>query len=90
MGEEVVLFESEERKQLSEVAEYLHQLADRLAQHEVTLGQGEDGLTLNIPDQVVLEIKVEEEEEDDGIEQSLEIEIEWMKSETGASSEEEE
>lgn len=85
MAEETVLFESEERKQLSEVAEFLRQLADRLDQHEVTLRQGEEELTLSIPDQVELEIKVEEEAKRKGTERSLEIEIEWMEGEGGES-----
>lgn len=85
MAEETVLFESEERKQLSEVAEFLRQLADRLDQHEVTLRQGEEELTLSVPDQVELEIKVEEEAKRTGTERSLEIEIEWMEGEGGES-----
>lgn len=85
MAEETVLFESEERKQLSEVAEFLRQLADRLDQHEVTLRQGEEELTLSVPDQVELEIKVEEEAKRKGTERSLEIEIEWMEGEGGES-----
>jgi amphi-Trp domain-containing protein len=85
MASEVVLFESEERKSLSEVAEFLRQLADRLAQNQVTLRQGEEELTLTIPDQVVLEIKAEEEAKRKGTKQSLEIEIEWTEGEAGES-----
>jgi amphi-Trp domain-containing protein len=85
MAPETVLFKSEERKQLSEVAEFLRQLADRLAQNEVTLRQGEDELTLSIPGQVVLELKVEEEAKRSGNKHSLEIEIEWTEGEAGSS-----
>lgn len=85
MASETVLFKSEERKQLGEVVEFLRQLADRLATNEVVLKQGENELTLSVPGQVVLELKVEEEEKRSGKKHSLEIEIEWADSETGAS-----
>lgn len=83
MATEVVLFKSEERKSLREVATFVRQLADRLDQHEVTLRQGEEEVTLSIPDQVVLELKVEEEAKRSGPKYSLEIEIEWTEGEAG-------
>jgi amphi-Trp domain-containing protein len=73
MAKEIVLFKSEERKSLTEVAAFLRELADRLDSNQVTLRQGAEELTLSIPDQVVLEIKVE----DEGTKHSLEVEIEW-------------
>lgn len=82
MASETVLFRSEERKRLGEAAEFLHQLADRLAAGEITLKQGADELTLSVPDNVVLELKVEEEAKRNGKKQSLEIEIEWNEGET--------
>ncbi len=39
MARETVLFKSEKRKDLHSVVDFLHQLADRLAQNEVTLRQ---------------------------------------------------
>lgn len=77
MGRETVLFKSEERKDLAGVTAFLRQLADKLDGNEVTLKQGDSELTLNIPDQVVLEIKVEEEGRAEALKHSLEIEIEW-------------
>lgn len=77
MGKEVVLFSSEEKRHLNEVAAFLHELADRLATNEVTLRQANEELTLSLPDNVVLEIKVEEEEKKTKKQRSLEIEIEW-------------
>jgi amphi-Trp domain-containing protein len=73
MAKEIVLFKSEERKSLTEVAAFLRELADRLDSNRVTLRQGAEELTLTIPNQVVLEIKVE----DEGTKHSLEVEIEW-------------
>lgn len=84
MGRETILFKSEEHKDLTAVADFLRQLADKLAQHEVTLRQGDNTLTLSIPNQVVLEIKVEEEAKQNATKRSLEIEIEWNEGETGA------
>ena len=35
MGKEIVLFKSEERKDLASVVAFLHQLADKLAENQV-------------------------------------------------------
>jgi amphi-Trp domain-containing protein len=80
MAKEIVLFKSEERKSLAEVAGFLRELADRLDGNQVTLRQGTEELTLTIPDQVVLEIKVE----DEGTKHSLEVEIEWKEGDDAA------
>lgn len=77
MAKETVLFKSEERKDLSSVVDFLRQLADKLAHNEVTLIQGDNELRLLIPNNVVLEVKVEEEAKQSGVKHSLEIEIEW-------------
>ena len=77
MGKETVLFSSEEKKDLQSVAVFLHQLADKLAQNRVILRQGSDEIVVDIPNYVVLEIKVEEELKKNKTQQSLEIEIEW-------------
>jgi len=82
MGQETVLFKSEEHKDLPDVVKFLHQLADKLAQNEVTLRQGVNELKLSIPNKVVLEIKVEQEEKHQSTKHSLEIEIEWVEGDT--------
>lgn len=81
MGRETVLFESEERKGLAEVAEFIRQLADRLDQNEVVLRRGSEEITLNLPRNVVLELKVEEEDKKGRTQRSLEVEIEWYEGE---------
>ena len=81
MGREVVLFKSEEKRMLTEVAEFLHQLADKLAEKQVILRQGNQELVLTIPDRVELEIKAEEEVRRDKTKRQLEIEIEWIEGE---------
>ena len=78
MAKEIILFKSEEPANLTDVATFLHQLADKLAQGQVILRQGNDELTLDIPNKVVLELKAEEEAKKNKTQRSLEIEIEWI------------
>lgn len=46
---------------LQSVSASLHQLADRRAQDQGILRMGEEDFTLDIPKNLVLEVKVEEE-----------------------------
>lgn len=78
MGREIVLFKSEERKDLDSVVDFLHQLADTLAENQVKLRRGTEELTVHIPNNVVFEIKVEEENKQGKMKRSLEVEIEWI------------
>jgi amphi-Trp domain-containing protein len=77
MGNEVILFKSEEKKSNSEIAAILRQVADRVEKGSMTLGQNENSITLDFPRTMILEIKVEEEEKRN-IKRSLEIELEWI------------
>ena len=77
MGKEKILFSSEEKKVLQSVAVFLQQLVVKLAQNRVILRQGSEEIVVDIPNNVVLEIKVEEELKKNKTQQSLEIEIEW-------------
>jgi amphi-Trp domain-containing protein len=77
MGREKILFSSEEKKDLKSVAAFLHQLADKLAEKRVILRQGTEEVVVEFPNNVVLEIKFEEELKKNKTQQSLEIEIEW-------------
>ena len=78
MGREIVLFKSEERKELSAVAVFLRQLADKLDGSQVILRQGAEEIVLNIPNNVVLELKAEEEAKKGKMKRTLEVEIEWI------------
>lgn len=78
MGKEIVLFKSEEKRDRQSVAAFLHQLADKVVQGQVILRQGNEELTLDIPNNVVLEIKAEEEAKKNKTALSLEVEIEWI------------
>jgi len=79
MGKEVRLFKSEERKTRAQVSEFLHQLADKLNQGQVILRQGAEELSLDIPQNLILEIQVEDEDKKrKGTQHSLEVEIKWF------------
>ena len=71
---ELLEIEQKETLRREEVAERLHALADALARHNaVEFDRGGMHFNLKVPDEV--EVKVELEVEDDGVE--LEIELKW-------------
>ena len=78
MGKEIVLFKSEERKDLASVVAFLHQLADKLAENRVILRKGSEEIVIDVPDNVVLELKVEEEDKKGKAKRTIEVEIEWI------------
>ena len=78
MGREVVLFKSEEKKDLPSVATFLRQLADKLDGNQVVLRQGTEEIVLDIPNNVILELKAEEEDKKGKMKRTFEIEIEWI------------
>ena len=86
MGKETVLFSSEEKRDRNSVADFLHQLADKVASGEVILRQGGEELALALPQNLVLEIKAEEETKKSKIKNSLEVEIEWTVGDEGGAS----
>lgn len=84
MGKETRLFKSEERKGRSEVSAFLRELADRISEGRVVLRQGQEEVTLQIPQGLVLEVQVEDEDKGaKGIQHSLEVELKWFDSERG-------
>ena len=83
MGKETRLFKSEEQKNRTEVADFLRQIADKIAKGEVVLRRGEEDLVLSMPMNLILEIQVEDEDKKSkGIQHSLEIEIKWFEKDT--------
>jgi amphi-Trp domain-containing protein len=77
MGKEIVLMKSEEKLPRAQVAAFLRELADKVESGTVTLKQGGEELTLEMPATVELEIKAEEEAKKTRTQRSLEVEIEW-------------
>ena len=79
MGKETRLFKSEEKKNRADVSSFLHQLADKVGEGRVVLRQGQEELPLELPQNLILEIQVEDEDKKrKGIQHSLEIEIKWF------------
>ncbi len=78
MGREIVLFETEERKSSAEIAAFLRALADKLESGKMVLRSGAKEIILELPKNLVLEIKVEEEAKKGRTKRSLEVEMEWF------------
>ena len=77
MGRERTLFKTEEPKSIQETAAFLRALADKLESGNLLLkGNGQE-VQLNIPANITLETKVEEEKKKRGTKMSLEVEVEW-------------
>ncbi|MFO7761531.1 MAG: amphi-Trp domain-containing protein [Desulfobia sp.] len=77
MGIETVLFKSEEKKSAVEIATTLRHIADKIDSGNITLKQGSEQVTVDFPRNMVLELKVEEEQ-GRRLKKSLEIELEWI------------
>ena len=87
MGKETRLFKSEERRSRPDVSAFLHQLADKISEGQVVLKQGQEEIALQLPQALILEIQVEDEDKGTkGIQHSLEVEIKWFDDEKGEGS----
>ncbi|OKH19328.1 amphi-Trp domain-containing protein [[Limnothrix rosea] IAM M-220] len=87
MGRETRLFKTKEAKTRTEVSNFLRQIAEKIAQGEVILRQGTEELTLQIPENLILEIQVEDEEKKTkGLQHSLEMEIKWFDNDAASGS----
>ena len=77
MGIETVLFKSEEKKSSSDVAIALRQIADKIDDGTMILKKGSEEITLEFPKNMILELKIEEEQ-GKRLKKSFEIELEWI------------
>lgn len=78
MAKEVTLFKSKEPKSRADVSTFLHDLADKIAEGQVTLSRGQKSLPLDLPETIILEVEVEEEHKRrKGKEYSFELELKW-------------
>jgi amphi-Trp domain-containing protein len=88
MGKETRLFKSEERKSRADLSAFVHQLADKISEGQVVLRQGQEEITLQLPQSLILELQVEDEDKGTkGIQHSLEVEIKWFDDEQEGSME---
>ena len=84
MGAEARLFKSEEHKNRMEAAGFLQQLAGKISSGRVVLSQGPAELELNLPNNLILEVQVEDEDKGTkGTRHSLEVEIKWYDNDEG-------
>ena len=84
MGKEIKLFKSEEKVNRSELTTFIHQLADKISAGQVVLRQGQEEITLDLPQRLILEVQVEDEDKGArGTQHSLEVEIKWFDDEQG-------
>ena len=77
MGIEKLLFKSEEKKTVWEVAVILRTIAEKLEQGRIQLKRAGKECSISVPSELVLEIKVEEKVKH-RVKRSLDIEIEWV------------
>ncbi|UPM43521.1 amphi-Trp domain-containing protein [Halocatena salina] len=78
---EETLFSTERRQRKTEIASHLRSIADKLESGEaITLSNGGESVTLEVPEQATFEMEVERETGDGDPELSLEFEIEWHES----------
>ena len=77
MGQETVLFKSEEKKSSTDVANALRQIADKIDVGTMILKKGSEEIMIEFPKNMILELKIEEEQ-GPRLKKSFEIEIEWI------------
>ncbi len=79
MGREVRLFKSEEPRKRNEVVAFLRELAGKIEEGRVVLKQGGEELSLEIPQNLILDVQAEDEDKKKkGTQRSLEVEIKWF------------
>ena len=84
MGRETRLFKSEARRDRSEVSAFLRELADKISEGQVVLRQGQEEITLQVPQGITLEVQVEDEDKGaKGTQHSLEVGLKWFDEERG-------
>ena len=84
MGDKEVLFKTQEKKGRNDVSDMLHQLADKIAQGEVLLRHGEESISLQLPENLGLEVQVTcKDKAGKGKRHKLEVEIKWYEGEQG-------
>jgi amphi-Trp domain-containing protein len=78
MAQKEKLFKSKEHKSREEVSRFLKELADKISSGSVSMIQGEQEVTFQIPDEIKLDVEAEQKDKGrKGIRQELEIELQW-------------
>lgn len=82
MGRKNVLVKSKERRSIQDVAEFLHQLADRLVENELVVQQGNEEVTVTVPNQVTMKLKIKEKLKKRKTKHSLKLGLKWVEHDT--------
>jgi amphi-Trp domain-containing protein len=77
MAKKNVLVKSDVRKNLSDTASFLRELADKIETGQVTLVQGSQDVVIEMPETVSFELEYYEKPKKRGLKKQLEIELEW-------------
>ena len=62
MAKKTILFKSKERKHRSDVSDFLHQFGEKIETGQVLIRRGEEELVLDIPDNLILEVEIDNQE----------------------------
>jgi amphi-Trp domain-containing protein len=79
MAKKTLLIKSKQRTNRTEASQFLHQLADKIAEGQVVLRQGPEEINLKLPQFLTLQFKADDKDKPrKGIEHRLEFEIKWF------------
>ncbi len=77
MARKEILFKHKERRDLAGVAELLRAMADKLEEGELTLVQGEQASTLELPDVVRLTMKGKKKVKKHKTKHTVKLQLKW-------------
>lgn len=77
MSKETKLFKSKVQKNRNEISDQLHLIADKIRSGQLNLEQEGNQLTLAFPEDLTLEIELEDKLKKQGTRHCLQIEIKW-------------
>lgn len=78
MARKEKLFKSKEHKSREEVSRFLRELADKISSGSVSMVQGEQEFTFQIPEDMKLDVEAEQKDKGrKGMQQEIEIELKW-------------
>lgn len=77
MAKKNVLVKSDVKKNLSDAASFLRELADKIESGQVTLVQGSQDVVIDMPEMISFELEYYEKPKKHGLKKQLEIELEW-------------
>ena len=83
MAKKAVLLKSKEWKNREEMATFLRELADRMAEGEVVIKQGADDVVLTLPDSMRLKVKAKRKTKKRGKKFGFNIKVKWLEGDKG-------